>query len=175
MREKKALLFSIILIITLGFAGCYMETPQSEGTVSLNIQSRDGSIGDFGDGTYIIARVYDAEFLESLMSDSDPGVAASGGIYYQPFSEISYLSLPAPSMVTVEFAGSDYPYEGSFSMPVFISSKKYRLLVEYHELSEGGTSDYMPYAGISDPFEVAAGADASVSIDLVNYFYEIMS
>jgi hypothetical protein len=164
----KSVFTVVLMLIVLVLTGCYMDVPQSEGSVSFNIQSRSGTIGDFGNGAYVVARIYYAETLEPLISNN-PEIVANGGIY-DDGTFIYYTLLPTPSMINVVFAGSDFPDTGSFTMPVLSSSKQYCLLVEYYNYWDG--DGFSPYkVGISDPFEVLSSSNTIVDINLVEYSF----
>jgi hypothetical protein len=171
MRIMKSVLAVVLILIVLVLTGCYMDVPQSEGSVSINVQPR-GDLGDSGEGYYLVVKVFKESVIDPLISSTNSEVAYTGGIYYNPvvpLVEIVYnpALLPTPVGIGADYLGIQPPPDGSFTIPVLASPSRYRLLVEQYEYSSG--IPYLFNAGISDPFIVEAGTDTTVDVELIDY------
>jgi hypothetical protein len=159
MKLHRYLVPLLASLLILFFSGCYSEATTSDGSVSLTVSSK-GDIGDSGSGNYLVAKFYDADVMDELITNetiSDDG-------YYIKYNS----SLPNPSMIYADYLAVEAS-SGSFTVP-FLAPKKYRLLLEYYYYDDSeGEYFNLDSAGISNVFTVNAGETASVSVELLFY------
>ncbi|WP_020611887.1 hypothetical protein [Sediminispirochaeta bajacaliforniensis] len=159
MKRYRYLIPLLASLLILFLSGCYSEATTSDGSVSLTVSSK-GDIGDSGDGYYLVAKFYDADVMDELITNET--ISDDGYGYYIKYNS----SLPNPSMIYADYLAVEAS-SGSFTVP-FLAPKKYRLLLEYYIYYEG-ESPSIDAAGVSDAFTVNAGETSSVSVELLFY------
>ena len=170
MGRKIAQYFVVVSLMSTLLTGCYMalqETDMAQQAMVIDLQSQE-VLGYAGDGDYIRAKVYDADEATSMVDSSIITINDYGGGYgdltYQP------ENLLTPLHVQSFFLGTS-PLPSGLVILVALPPRRYRILVEYINVWEGGSGFDIYNANLTDAIEVKEGQNTSLSISMFNYSY----
>ncbi len=163
MRYSMKIKNIIVPVFITLILSCYMEPESSGGAVSIRLQSDVMRAAPEGYDGELKLRFFSDGDLDSLVEYSGGGASPTVVGYLGTFP--SPLGVGINSTVTVPFI-----YENrTLSVQNVPSDKKLNVLVELYT-DEYYNGDYyyyyMPYAGLSESFEVEGGGTAEVTVTL---------
>ena len=143
-------ILSILIIITI-FISCYLaNSEKSSGTVSVKITSDIMKNPDPG---------YDYEVKIRFFPDGEMEVDQASSISYLT----AYPETVTPGMISISVNEDS----GSLTIQDIPADIPLNLLAEFYDEYEESGIYYIGHAGLSDSFEVEAGENTQVSLDLV--------
>lgn len=161
-------LFIIIGFVVVLSSGCYLGQEDSFSDVqTFTIDAAaQNPLGYAGDGWYMRAKVYTPEDISSMES--------SGTLYYEDYGvEGGYIQYPSsgllpPETTTSFFLGQNPPIQG-IAVIVALPPRKYRIIVEYIDVAEMGTSIWIRDSYLSPELDVQAGENLNVDFTFWSY------
>lgn len=156
-----------ILFISFLSSACYLDLGEPEQhLVEIPVSVRS-SVGDSGDGYYIVVKLYSTEAMEEMIN--------SETISYMPPQSIAYdsVNLSEPLLVSAEYLGAGLSsFVGSVKLLVMKGISQ-RVLIEQWRVSSGGdfpvTQVTIEYAGITEAFSLE-GAELELSPVLLSQY-----
>ena len=148
-RYSLVLLIATILIVS----GCYLES-QDDSPAALSFNFFDQSvIGYNGDGDYIIARVYDENALDGIVTVTPPYIVYPIGLMPEAvISEAQYIG-----------DGSNNDAAGIITVLGLPPKRRYKIFLERYSYYTGDGYSSYDQAALTDAFEVSSSGPTAVS------------